>query len=284
MNNILGNHNFDEFNNIKINKRLNELNTSHNYSLFNKIIILISLFIILNFVFIIKNFFLSKNRDLIINKIIEIESENNFQINGVNLYNPPLEETDLYILNRILKKNSNYIELTFDEQKFFNGLLRKIKPKKIIEIGVSSGGSANLILNAIKDIEGAKLYSIDISKTVYKNPSKEVGFAVKENFPELMNKWTLFKGGVTSEFIEQIGGNIELAFIDTAHVTPGEKLDWLQVLPFLKEEAIVVLHDTFLMYFPKVSKKREHFSNIHLLTYIRGELLYYLYNKAIKCP
>jgi hypothetical protein len=71
-----------------------------------------------------------------------------------------------------------------------------------------------------------------------------------------MNKWTLFKGGVTSEFIEKIGGNIELAFIDTVHVTPGEKLDWLQVLPFLKEEAIVVFHDTFLMNFPKVSQKK----------------------------
>ena len=51
-------------------------------------------------------------------------------------------------------------------------------------------------------------------------------------------------------------------------------LDWLQVLPFLKEEAIVVLHDTFLMYaFGKVDKVKRHFTNIQLLTYIRGELI-----------
>lgn len=273
MNNTLNKtNNLDEFNYLKINKRLNEINTSHNYNLFSKIIILILLFLIINFVFIIKIFFLLKNRDFIINKTIEIESDNSHQINGVNLYDPPLEETEIYILNRILKKNSKYIELTLDEQKFFNGLLRKVKPKKVVEIGVSSGGSANLILNAIKDIEGAKLYSIDLSTKAYKFPSKEVGFAVKENFPELMNKWTLFKGGVTSEFIEKIGGNIELAFIDTAHVTPGEKLDWLQVLPFLKEEAIVVFHDIFLNNFLKDLTIKKHFTNIHLLTYIRGEL------------
>lgn len=157
MNNTLNNNNnLDEFNYKIINKRLNELSTSHNYNLFSKIIILILLLIILNFVFIIK-IILSENLDLIINKTTEIESENNHQINGVNPYDPPIEKTDLSILNRIIKKNSKYIELTLDEQKFFNGLLRKVKPKKVIEIGVSSGGSANLILNAIKDIEGAKL-------------------------------------------------------------------------------------------------------------------------------
>ena len=89
-----------------------------------------------------------------------------------------------------------------------------------------------------------------------------------------MSKWSLYSGGITSDFIEEIGGEIDLAFIDSAHYTPGEMLDWLQILPFLKEEAIVVLHDTFLMYaFGKVDKIKKHYSNIHLLTYIRGELI-----------
>ena len=58
-------------------------------------------------------------------------------------------------------------------------------------------------------------------------------------------------------------------------------LDWLQVLPFLKEEAIVVFHDTFLMYFNKVVKEKKHFSNIHLLTYIRGELILPSYGNSV---
>ena len=48
------------------------------------------------------------------------------------------------------------------EQKFINGIIRKIKPQKILEVGVSAGGSTSIILNAIKDIDGAKLYSIEV--------------------------------------------------------------------------------------------------------------------------
>ena len=34
----------------------------------------------------------------------------------------------------------------------------------------------------------------------------------KENYPELMNKWDLNLGRITSEFIEKIGGDIDLVF------------------------------------------------------------------------
>ena len=178
-----------------------------------------------------------------------------------------IETFDLNILEPIESKLFDYIELTTNEQRFFNGILRKVKPKKIVEIGVSRGGSSGLILNAIKDIEGAKLYSIDELKICYKNKDKDSGFFVKEKFPELMDKWDLNIGGIISEFIEKIGGDIDLVFIDTMHITPGEMLDWLQVLPFLKEGAFVVLHDTFFMYWDeKVIKSKLNCSNNQLLT------------------
>ena len=223
--------------------------------------IMISLLII-NLVFIIIIFFQLKRLYLKDNKT------------KIDFDYPPLETIDLNILGQIQNKIVDYVELNLDEQKFFNGLLRKIKPRKIVEIGVSSGGSATIILNAIKDIEGAKLYSIDKLKEAYKFKGKEVGFSVYENFPELINKWNLNTGGITSEFIEKIGGNIDLAFLDTTHSAPGEMLDWLQVLPFLKEEAIVVFHDTFLMYLGgNVKKEKRNYSNTQLLNYIRGELI-----------
>ena len=46
-----------------------------------------------------------------------------------------------------------------NQREFINGIIRKFKPKKIVEIGVYYGGSSAVILNAIKDIEGAHLYS-----------------------------------------------------------------------------------------------------------------------------
>ena len=101
-----------------------------------------------------------------------------------------------------------------EEQKFLHGLIRTIKPKKIVEIGVARGGSSVLILNAIRDIKGAKLYSIDKSIYCYLERKKKSGYFVQEKFPELMNKWTLYTGGITSKFIETIGDGIDLDIIN----------------------------------------------------------------------
>ena len=196
--------------------------------------------------------------------------------------NQPLETFDLNVLESIQNKLIGMSELIPNEQKFFNGVLRKYKPKKVVEIGVSKGGTSALILNAIKDIEGAKLYSIDKATICYRNQKKNSGYFVEEYFPEFKNNWELNIGGITSEFIEKIGGDIDLVMLDTVHLTPGEMLDWLQVLPFLKEEAIVVLHDTFFMYYDeKVIKKKLNCPNNQLLTFIRGELILPSYGNSV---
>ena len=262
----------DESNNIICHKKYYEKHQKKKK--YYNIIILMILLLIMNLIVIIKIFTQLKGLNSIYYRNITNKSNNKEQMVLVDLYDSPLETFDSKILANIQTQLLGYIELTINEQRFFNGLLRKIKPKKIVEIGVSSGGSSSLILNAIKDIEGAKLYSIEKLKEAYKFKDKEAGFIVKEKFPYLMNKWNLYTGGITSEFIEKIGGEIDLVFIDTAHYTPGEMLDWLQVLPFLKEEAIVVFHDTFLMYYKSITKKKRNFSNNLLFTYIRGELHY----------
>lgn len=43
--------------------------------------------------------------------------------------------------------------------------------------------------------------------------------------------------------MKDIGNNIDLAMVDTSHFEPGEILDFLMILPFLKEEAIIIFHD-----------------------------------------
>lgn len=194
--------------------------------------------------------------------------------NSIVYINSTLEQKDLTIFHSIESSISQFIEQTIDEQKFIFRLLREIKPKKIVEIGVAHGGSSALILNAIKDIVGAKLYSLDKSKICYRNRNKTSGYIVNEKFPELINKWYLFLGGITAEFMETISDGIDLAFIDTMHITPGEMLDFLMVLPFLKNEAIIVLHDAFFLYAGrKVEKTKKHTSNNQILCYARGNLI-----------
>ena len=173
------------------------------------------------------------------------------------------------------------IEVTIDERKFLNGLVRKYKPKKIVEIGVSAGGTAILFMNAIKDLPETKFYSIDRSENWYRGGPKKTGWIVKERFPELMKKWTLYIGN-PCEFMETIGNNIDFVYIDTVHFTPGEMLNWLEVLPFLKEEAIVVFHDTFLMFFiHPYQKTLSNYSNNQLLCYIRGQLILPTYGDKV---
>jgi hypothetical protein len=86
-----------------------------------------------------------------------------------------IETKDLNIFKIIEKKINNEAQLIPEEQKFLHGLIRTIKPKKIVEIGVARGGSSALILNAIKDIKGAKLYSIDKSIYCYLEKKKNQG-------------------------------------------------------------------------------------------------------------
>ena len=129
------------------------------------------------------------------------------------------------------------------EYYFVNGLIRKFKPKKLLEIGVCSGGISAVILNAIYEIEDAFLYSCDLETKNYLYNDFEVGSIVKYNFPEFLNKWKLYKGNTTAAFIEEIGGDIDFVFIDTAHVMPGEVLNMIEIFPFLKKGAIIAFDD-----------------------------------------
>ena len=149
------------------------------------------------------------------------------------------DKFEVEIFNKIKKRlyEAKCSEMWANQREFLNGIIRKHKPKKILEIGVRHGGSSIIILNAINDYKYSKLFSIDISS------SKNTGNCLYQYFPEFIPKWKLYNGNIATEYMELIGGNIDMVLIDTAHFEPGEILDFLMVLPFLKEEAIVIFHD-----------------------------------------
>ena len=120
-----------------------------------------------------------------------------------------------------------YSEMSRNERYFLNGIIRSLKPKKILEAGVANGGGTSIILNAIRDIDGARLYSVDYTEKSYRHPDKPSGFLVEEKFPELADKWTVYRGGDVSRFVEDIGGDIDLFMLDTVHTHPWETLNFL---------------------------------------------------------
>ena len=129
------------------------------------------------------------------------------------------------------------------EARFINGIIRKNKPKNCLEIGVANGGSSILILNAIKDIENSVLVSLDLNKELFKDPSKMTGYRVNQYFPELTKNWKLFTGDQAHKFLVNLNMKFDFLFLDSAHVSPGEIINLIEVLPFLNEYAIVVIHD-----------------------------------------
>jgi predicted O-methyltransferase YrrM len=126
------------------------------------------------------------------------------------------------ILTRIEPKIEKFSETSHLDRTFLNGLICQLEPKKILEIGVSAGGSSVVILNAIQSIENAKLYSVDIQRNWYRNQKKPTGWAVMEHYPELLsnNKWELITDVDICGIIENISShgteNFDFAFIDSS--------------------------------------------------------------------
>lgn len=166
-------------------------------------------------------------------------------------------EEEINIFNSLDNEYKEYQEGCEQDRLFLNSMILRKRPKKILELGVAKGGSSVVLLNAIKNIDGAHLYSHDYSKECYRVPNKKSGFIV-DNYPDLKNKWTLYTGGFISDYIEEIGGNIDLCFIDTVHSCPGEILDFLMVLPYLKKGATVIFHDIALHTWLKNSEVVRH--------------------------
>ena len=178
-------------------------------------------------------------------------------------------EKEIKYLNELTNQHNytQYSEMTDQDRNFLNSLILREKPKKIVEIGVSKGGSSGIILNAIKNLDDAHLYSVDLNKECYSLKGKLTGFLM-DSFPDLKKKWTLLTGGTIYDYIDKIGDNVDLVLIDTVHANPGEILDALGIFPYLKKEAVIVFHDTNLQICPQ---RGSEFTNNTLISAIYGE-------------
>ena len=176
-----------------------------------------------------------------------------------------------------MKRDSEWI-LTGNEPYFLNGLLRKFQPKNCLEIGVANGGSSILILNAIKNIPYSRLISLDLNTQLFYNQSKKTGYRVKQYFRELTKNWKLFTGQQPHKFLMKLNMKFDFVFLDTAHSAPGEMLNFIEILPFLNENAIFVLHDILWHFHSRI---KFYPSNIYLFPMIYGDKILLKYKKGI---
>ena len=173
-----------------------------------------------------------------------------------------------------MKRYSSW-QLANIEPYFINGIIRKYKPKKCLEIGVANGGSSIIILNAIKDIKNSFLISLDLNTELYCNSLLKTGDNVYKYFPELTKNWKLYTGDQSHKFLDKLNLKFDFLLLDTAHFSPGELINIIEVLPFLEENAIIVLHD--IMYhlpsnnYFRPKEIKFHPSNIFLMTSLYGD-------------
>jgi len=176
-----------------------------------------------------------------------------------------LEEYGRESYNNTMKEPTTRYMMNEDERSFIAGAVKYMEPLNILEIGVNAGGGALLLLELIKDKPAVRLTSIDIATNTNLNPigkqdpvGIDVFMAYHIKSADEHPQWKLITGKDPSEVIEGCSEEkFDFVVLDTAHLLPVETLNFLTILPFLAEDAVIVLHDIgqqFSQYMPLFPK------------------------------
>lgn len=197
------------------------------------------------------------------------------------------EEYESELVNEIPAEILKFNEMGESERCFLNGIIRYHNPRNILELGVSAGGGTVVLLNAIKDRPECRVVSVDLADAWYRDRRFPVGFIAKHYLGEGNKQWEFHTNSIAIDVLEKYI-KFDLVVLDTAHVHPIESLDFLMVLPFLSDDAIVVMHDissyTYVMEPHYMLYSLRQFSNFPKLPYA-NRLLFDVVcaNKARPC-
>lgn len=138
------------------------------------------------------------------------------------------------------------------DQPLLIGLTKLLKPKKVVEIGVASGWSGCLFIDALsQNGTPAEYIGIDLSENYYLDSNRATGSAISEVVMDNDIKKRLLLGLHAVDCVNDIGGNVDLAFIDGDHRHPWATLDFLSLIPTLSSNAYILIHDLNLSTYPR---------------------------------
>ena len=174
-------------------------------------------------------------------------------------------------------EHNGYAGMSKNDLGFLCGCIKRFKPKKIVEVGVSAGGTMAVIMESCRILGiDSEIFSVDISKQWYQNTEKNTGYVVeilkqREEFRNVNHTFLL--GETLGSAIEKIGQSIDLIILDTMHSLPGELLDFISAANWLNEQAVVVFHDVGQCQLGIESMKGKPFEYASLVTFscLRGE-------------
>lgn len=183
------------------------------------------------------------------------------------------------------KEKASYkkLEKVFDDKsQILYFLIRKTKPKIVVETGVAAGASTGYVLKAIHDNGSGKLYSIDLPFQWYvygKNhelhldslpPGKMPGYLVPE---ELKKSWKLILGDTYKELPKLLSklGKIDIFLHDSEHTEKTMMFEYKEAWPRIKKGGILLSDDVnFTEAFDKFAKRNKtratKFLNLGIIT------------------
>lgn len=192
------------------------------------------------------------------------------------------KQVDLYMEPRHILNymQEDFCEMSIKEHGFLCGLLKRYHPHKVLEVGVAGGATTAVIMKCLELIHSdAEVYSVDLNRQYYRNEEKQTGYQLEEIKDKLGNyaNHRFLLGHILPEVIDDIGNDIDFVILDTVHSLPGELLDFLCILPYLRDGAIVVMHDITLNF----DGNRDAFATKIILDSAFGEKYYNYSDKVL---
>ena len=187
------------------------------------------------------------------------------QVGGVLL--PVLPDSVTNSLRRVdrrVRSSSPTLRPSFDdvEAEVTYLLLRRSRPKIVVEISPSGGWSSLWILSALKDNGSGCLYSYDLVDDA------------KKNIPSGLSadRWVFVRGDVR-QAVRALPRPIDYLFVDSDH--SAEFADWYiqNVFPLLGPNSIVSIDDVFRA---PTDRPREFGEGRRVLEWLKTEGLEYL--------
>ena len=136
------------------------------------------------------------------------------------------------------------------DMKFLYDIVYESRAEYYVELGVASGVSSSVILAAMAQcrendlVSSNSLHSFDIMEYCYFDSTIPIGAAIKEMIPAELTHLNLHTS-MTARDVKQYfePGTIECCFIDANHAHPWPALDTLTMLPLMKKDGVICLHD-----------------------------------------
>ncbi|MBB4267207.1 class I SAM-dependent methyltransferase [Roseospira visakhapatnamensis] len=159
---------------------------------------------------------------------------------------------------------SGHGQVSEDEAAALAALIRRRRPRRVLEVGVASGLSTLVLHTALEATPAPpstappRLLALDLDDRFYADESRPTGWMLLDAHDGAVPPGVRLRTGVTTvdltDLPEASGAPFDLAFVDADHKHPWPALDALMVWPRLADGGLLLCHDLSLYRKPRSAR------------------------------